>query len=273
VPSPMQRVQVDFFVRGQAQIHWVMDPHFLDPLPWTFQLQVSETDIVSDASVWRNVGTPAQNVNILTDPNSEIPAGKDQNIFYRVALTNGAYPNPLTYFSDPAQIFGDLPFHVWFLGQEIVRKEKLRLSRLQVGTEGILLKRKRSGVPCTQCTDPYGSGEQTDSACPTCFGTRFVGGFYVAQAQVYTSSTLDQVYPHHEPQAEGTADQRTITGRFVGTPWLTSFDVWVSRTSDMRYMMHGKKVLADLRGVPFIYDVEMKLIPFNDIIYAFPRPA
>lgn len=268
----MQHVQVDFFMRGQAQVHWDMDPHFLDPLPWTFQLQVSETDITSDPSVWRNVGTPAQNVTLLTDPSQQLIAGKDQNVFYRVALTSGLVP-AVTYYSDAAQIFGDLPIRQWLWGQELIRKESLRFSRLNVGTEGILLKRKRTGIPCPQCTNPFGTDEQTDSKCPICFGTRFQGGYYTAQAKVFTSVMLDQSYPRHEPQREGSTDPRQVTGRFIGMPWLSTFDVWISKTTDVRYMLHGKKVLADLRGVPYIYDVDMLLIPFDDVIYTFPRPA
>src|SRR5688572_20923419 len=146
--SPVfSRVTVSYFYAGNSTISWAMDPTFIDPLPWTFQLQVGHTG-TNLADDWTDVGAPVDNVAQLVDPDPEL-WGKTPDAHYRVVLTTSVG----TYTSDPADVLGDLDQHAWLNAQEIVRKERLRHEVL-ASPNGYLLIAKRYGPVCSECIDP-----------------------------------------------------------------------------------------------------------------------
>lgn len=267
---PFGRVYVDYYHAGTSTITWELEPRFYAPSPLSFQVQEAESDV--DAGNWVAVGAPVIGTTVVQVPDAtlRLPAGKESNVFYRVQLTDGA---GTVYYSDPASIFGHLPIHLWRFVQEIVRKETLRASQLLVSNEGFLLKAKRSGTPCTACTDPNGTDEQTDSECPTCFGQRFVGGYYTAQASFFSDNAPLGHYAHHDLQGRGQVDDDEVTqGRVLAFPYLSTYDIFVDKTSDIRFFIHRVKTLAHLRMVPIVQQVELRQIPFSHIVYKFPAP-
>ena len=145
----------------------------------------------------------------------------------------------------------------------------LRLTRLAVAPPGLLLKALQSGTPCPACTDASGTDEQTDAQCPTCFGQRFVGGYYPAQACVYFDPGTDQRYNRQDLQA-GMVNPRDQTARVLAAPFLSTYDVWVNRATDVHYYIHQLRVLAQMHQVPLVYEAQMKFIPFDDVVYTFP---
>jgi hypothetical protein len=264
-PGVFERVTVDYIVTGCARVEWTISSHFHDPEPWEFQLQVAEADIAS--ANWIDVGPPVTNSFFTTDPNQRW-YGKEENAFYRVKLTT---PNG-TYFSSSISTEGKLPFKLWNFAREIVRKEILRLRALGVGIEGWLLKAKRSGVPCTQCLDPR-TGEVTDSNCATCYGQRWVGGYYTPIPTIFGDIAPSNSYLNRQIEGgEGMVNVRTTQGIFVASPFIAMNDVWVNKTSDDRYHIHNVDPLTHVRGVSLIVKAELRLIPSDNIIYRFPVP-
>ena len=270
--NPFNRVMVDYAIRGTATISWDINPHFHDPGPWTFQLQVSKADLSNDHAPFVDVGEPLGSDSTQTTDYIYRAYGKEVETYYRVLLTTAASPfGPArTYASDPASVWGHLDFHTWHLMQEMVRKESLRLQRLKVGVPGYLLKARRAGTLCPRCTDAA-TGDQTDGYCPICYGTRFQGGYYQAQGQIYIDQGLFSIYVHLDANL-GTSEGQLpmVKGHFVGMPTAGSFDVWCNQTADLRYYLRKKDVTAHIRGVPFVYEIEMELAPFSDIIYQVP---
>jgi hypothetical protein len=203
--------------------------------------------------------------DFITDHTLQLPAGKEQNLFYRLKLiaSNGA-----TYYSPVGHILGDLSYPLWLKYQEIVRKEQLRLSRLAVGNQGYFLKAMKSGTPCTACTDPN-TQEQTDGRCPTCFGQRFVGGYYLANAYIYYDRKPTARHQTLNLQ-EGNVDDNTVTvARVLAFPFLSTYDVFVDLTSDLRFYVRKIQTLAELHSVPIMQSVELHQIPFDNIIYTY----
>jgi hypothetical protein len=266
--NPITRVVVDYSMRGKATISWELCPHFFETEPWSFQVQVADSQLPTAA--WTNVGNPV--VGTLTtsiqDTTLRLPAGKEPQLFYRVVVTTST---PNTYISPVANVLGDLPKFLWLKYQELLRKELLMLSRHHVGgNEGILLRAKRSGQPCTACTDPN-TEEQTDAQCPTCFGQRFVGGYYQAQAKVYFDNQPLSRYQLLDLQNRGNVNDATVfMGRSAGYPLLSTYDIWIDKTSDIRYFIHKVDTLYHVRMVPVAHQISLKLIPFDSIIYLFP---
>ena len=260
------RVFVDYFVLGCTRVSWDMVYNFRAPEPWTFQLQEAEANV--PAANWTNIGPPVVNTFLAIDPSQEY-CGKEATAFYRVQLTTG---DNQVYTSESVGANGILDWKNWHFAAEIARKEHLRLRRLGVGVQGFLLKAKRSGVPCPYCLDPR-TGEVTDSNCTTCYGQRWVGGFYDALPSYYGDFPPSSRYTHRElEQGEGMVNTRLTQGIFVAQPFVAMNDVFVGATSGKRYQFHSVETLTALQDVPIITKVEMRLIPTDWIIYDFPVP-
>lgn len=266
VKPVFDRVFVDYLTLGCTQVSWDINSHFREQEPWVFQLQEAESDIAT--ANWSNIGSPVTNSFLAIDPSQQY-CGKEETAFYRVAVTT-ALGN--TYYSNPEPAEGILDFKNWHFAQEIIRKENLRLRRLGVGQEGFLLKAKRSGTPCPDCLDPR-TGEVTDSNCTTCFGQRWVGGFYDPISAYYGDFPPSDRYLHRElEQGQGMVNTMITQGIFTGLPFLAMGDVFVNSTSDIRYQVHSIKVLTHIKGVPVIQMVELRRIPTSWIVYQIPVP-
>jgi hypothetical protein len=278
--NPFTRVFVDYAIKGSVRISFTYAQHFYDSEPWTINVQIAESELVPNTQ-WKNVAFQfnATNTNVVIPLTSfvidnqlvgtkltlHIPSGKEQNLFYRLKLVAGAN----TYYSPVASVLGDLPMQQWLWYQELVRKETLRLSRQNVGNQGYLLKAMRAGTPCNFCTD-NDTQEQTDANCPNCFGQRFSGGYYTASANFYYDRQPMGRYQHDDIN-RGIVDDSTVTkARVIAFPFLSSYDVVVDLTSDLRFYIHDVKSLYELRSVPVVQEVTLKQIPFSNIIYTFP---
>jgi hypothetical protein len=58
----------------------------------------------------------------------------------------------------------------------------------------------------------------------------------------------------------------------LATDLLGEDDVWVSAKTDDRYFIHRVQHKEEMRGVPLIANVELRLIPFTSAIYTIPIP-
>lgn len=258
--QPFKRILVDYAVVGTARISWEMSTHFVDPGPYTFQLQVGHTALEA-ATDWVNVGSPVVDTYMTTDTEKRL-FGKTLDVHYRVQLTTSTS----SYTSMTQPVDGLLLKRDWLKYREIARKEQLRHS-VQTSPQGYLLKAIRYGPRCPACTDQY-TEETTWTNCPTCYGTGFLNGYFPALPAYYADVSVAQAREHRDPNV-GMQKQETITARFIGDPQLYSYDVWCNATSDERYYLHTISVKAQVRSVVLIYDAELRIAPFTDPIYNF----
>lgn len=264
IPPPnnvFRRLIVDYLVQGDARISWELDRHFVDPGNYVYQLQTSQSGVITGDD-WVNVGAPATNVFFLIDPAKRI-YGKTATVHYRVLLTSDV----ATYISQLANVLGRLDEHGWLMAQEIVRKETLR-HRLFGSTHGYLLKARRYGTVC-DCVDQR-TNEVTDADCPECFGTGYMTGYYPQVSCEFGDLTPEETREYRNLQGTGTEKAVVLHGRFLAFPPLIQGDVWVAKHSDERYMVHSVKELGCWRSVPLIIEAELRQLPFSDIRYTVP---
>jgi len=236
-----------------------MDRHFRDSQPHTFQLQVGHS-ADNQAADWENVGLAADNVAELSDDETRV-FGAALTAHYRLIL-NTPVGN---YISEPANVYGELDERNWLLAQEMVRKERLRLHK--ACQDGYVIKRMRFGDACTTCTDPL-TGEITNSSCPECGGVGVLIGYHPPIAAQFFDVQLDNRDERRDnAQMRSTIRDTFLTARVVGFPMLLKEDAWVDAKSDRRYFIHRVQHLAELRGVPIVAQVELRLAPFSEVIY------
>lgn len=261
--GPFEMVTTDFMVRGTTRVTWTLRDNFAGKLPFTFQLQVGETGNPL-ADDWRDVGPPVVNGHVALDPEERM-LGKQLVVHYRVKLTDD---DGVTYASQPATVLGRLGMRDWLQAREIIRQQRLRLRQF-AGVEGLLLKRKRSGVPCTVCLDPD-SNMILNSDCPVCKGTRFVAGYYRALPLQYCDMNEQPRTERRTGGPEGWSLPAAVTGLFIGTPVLSSGDLWVDAASDLRYYIETVATKGRVRGVPVLFEVVMSQLPPGNVAYTIP---
>jgi hypothetical protein len=256
-----KRVAVDCVIAGNTRISWELQPHFIDAGPYVFTVQVGHTG-VDNADDWTIASPPVTDTYFTIDRSQRV-FGKTQETHYRVKLVSSV----ATYYSEPEPCDGHLIKRDWIDAREIIRKELLR-HRVLTSPEGYLLKARRYGPRCSVCTDQY-TEEVSNSQCPSCYGTGFENGYFAALPSVFADLSLENNREHRVAD-KGMDKADVITARFIGDPQLYSYDVWINKTSDERYYLHNIKVLSHVRGVSIIYEAELRMAPFTDVIYTVP---
>ena len=257
------RVFVSFLRRGGTTVLWELDENFTDPMPYTFQLQFSKS-AVRDENAWEDVGDPVVNQFMAVDGEQRFYAKTDPG-YYRVRLDteNGAY------YSRPTGAMGRLPRRDWRLAREAIRQERVRM-RFAAGEHGVLLKRRTTGVPCSDCRNSL-TQEVEDPTCPRCLGTGFECGYFFPIDCVWADISPESYHTHTDTQ-RGTVSDVRVRARMINTQILSEEDVFVGLLSDMRYYVHKVQNVAEHRGVPLIANVELRPAPVSDVIYSVEIP-
>jgi hypothetical protein len=270
--SVFDRIRVDFMVNGPVRVSWSLSRLLTDPDPWTFRLQRSSVG-APDADDWADVGTPQLNASAAVDPAKTLH-GTLPTTHYRVVLETPAG----RYASSPMGVFADLDHKDWLYAREIVRKERLRAVKC-VSVRGYLFKRRWKGPaqPTQQAADPRemvldpltGDIIKRQAASST-MGTPFLGGYFRPlpfEVDCYPTSSDPDVDPQR-----GNVDDPGVSqaGRVIMFPPVTRGDVFVDASSDARYELKPVKYTAAIRGVPIVADVDMRMFPFDDVIYSLP---
>ena len=257
---PFRRVSVDHMVRGTTRVWWQLEREFNEPGPYIFQLQFGRTGL-RDADDWENVGQPVTNNYFATDA-AWRDTGYNLQSHFRVVLKTLVN----TYVSQAANCFGELTERDWVLTREIIRKEKLR--QRMVSTAGYLIKQMRYGPRCTRCLDPL-TQEMTDADCPICSGTGFEVGFHPPLPMQCWDLTPQVITENNDADMKGmTRDNPYVTARVIGFPALNKGDIWVNGSSDERWLVQSIQIVAAIRNVPIVYQVQLGLLPFSNAAYA-----
>jgi hypothetical protein len=262
--NPFPRVEIDFMVEGVSRITWDLRDDFLAPTPYTFQLQVGDTGNPL-ADDWEDVGIAVTDAFTMTDPTRRV-RGKQLTTHYRVKLTDA---DDQIYYSQPATALGQLTARYWLAAREIIRQVRLSFRKGPGGLQGFLLKKKRKGSPCTRCLDQY-TGEVTDSECPICSGTGYIVGYYRAMPCQFGGVTPVSIDEQRTAGPEGWSAETAIQGRFIGSPLLSTGDIWVNAANDLRYHVETVKCENQLNGVPLTLYCQLWQLPFSHLAYRLP---
>jgi hypothetical protein len=262
--SVFDRVVVNYLIAGGTRVMWELRDDFVDPMPFTFQLQVGQTDS-NDADDWEDVGLAVTNMYVAYDDAQRAFNRAVNRTFYRIKLTTGLD----VYYSEPTASEGTLDFRDWRLAADIVRGELVRF-REDAGQRGLLLKRRITGEDCPVCLD-YQTQEVRDPECPDCWGTGKKCGYFFPIDCVWADMD-PKTYRTHLDGTRGTVNDVVLKARMLNTVLLGEEDVWVNLKTDDRYYVHTVQNVAERRGVPLIAKVELRPAPFTDIIYEIPIP-
>jgi hypothetical protein len=263
--NPFDRVVVSYLIRGGTRVYWELKQEFIDKGPYTFQLQVGQSDNVN-ADDWQDVGGPLQDIFYAVDGEQRI-YGNTRWQFYRIQLTT---PTAI-YLSDPTGLWGTLEPRWWRIARERLRQEIVALKKGPGGQLGYLLKRRVTGQPCPVCLD-HTTGEITNPDCPTCYGTGFFCGYFYPISCVWASMSPRKVHYNQDPQRGTTADI-VVSARMANIWMMTEDDIWINKVTDDRYYIHSIENAVEVKGVPVSADVEMRVIPASDPVYGIAIPG
>lgn len=261
-PWIFDRIHVLPLIRGGTRVEWSIHPRFRDPSPYLFQLQVGRTsNPLSDD--WEDVGEAVEDTYFAEDPEQRL-YGMGSWTHYRIQLTTSV----ATYLSNPASVLGDFDKPDWTRIQALSRQLSQRL-RKKAGTEGYLLKRRIYGEPCT-CLDQQ-TGEVRLPNHDRCYGTGIVDGYFDPYPCYFVEFLSQKKTRSHVSDLQTQNDGPVVSARMLNVPMLHSYDVFVDKGSDQRWIVHKIEAEVEVRGVPVILaPVELRLAPFSHIIYTLP---
>lgn len=258
-------VHISYVIRGGTRIMWTLHRSFVDPQPWVFRVETGRTGN-EHADDWVPVGNSAENICYVVDTSRRSYTVGETDTHYRVRLTT---PNGV-YFSQPTAKSGVLNARDWRNASEILRRERLR--NRYASSDGFLLKRRTTGQDCTTCLDPQ-TREVTDIYCPTCRGTGKVCGYYYPIPCIWADlSSAPQRRQLDGSLSFGVERPIVTSARMSMLPLVEEQDIWINRKTDERYAITNIRTIAAMRSVPLVANVEMRLLPFTDIVYEIPIP-
>jgi len=261
------RVVVSHIITGPTRVMWELLPTFTDPGPLVFQLQVGTTNN-NEADDWADVGLTVTNQYFALDAEQRV-WGKTNYTHYRVVLTT---PNG-TYVSAPESGMGVLDRRGWRLARDLVRSKRLAMRVGDAGQPGYLLKRRWTGQNCPVCLD-YQTKEVRDPQCLTCYGTGKLCGYYYPMSCVWAELAPRTKRTQLDGgQARGTINDVVVRASMLMTDLLDEDDVWVAARSDDRYFVHEVQHVEEMKGVPVLATVGLRLAPYTSVVYTIPIPA
>lgn len=243
---------------GGTLIQWVLGEMIRDEGEYEYSLQVSNAG-TSDPHAWTTLQTALDTCYFL-DPVRRLP-GVQNFTHYRLKLQTSEG----IYYSRPLHTFGSLNYVDRKIREAVIRAEGIQLSR-RSGTLGTLLKRKISGRKCPRCLD-FGTGEVKDGGCTVCYGTGWVGGYYAPIPCFFINLDPAGSTITHDVEVQGPRAETQVTGRTLAVPLLMSGDVWVNGESSERFRIMQIKHLAEVKGIPVVYQIGMERLPFSDAAY------
>jgi hypothetical protein len=259
---PFERIIVKFSPLGVTRVEWELSTLFSDPGPYVFTLQGAQSSV--ETANFINIGSPSTNTWFLNDDNVRV-FGKTPDWSYRVKLVTAIR----TYYSPAASLDSGVDYRTWRIAREIIRKEKLRMSKFTGIIDARLFKRKRNGTKCTRCAD-YLTDETTDGNCSVCLGTGIINGYFSAVPiliELPTTSEIEKI----ELDARGTISQGTVANcRIIGDS-VKSQDVIWDVNSGRRYIIHESTELVTVRGYNIVASVNLRISPYTDVVYTIPE--
>lgn len=260
------RVVVSHITTGPTRVMWELLPEFTDPGPLQFQLQVGTTNS-NDADDWQDVGLPVTNQYYAVDDQQRV-WGKTNYTHYRVLLTSSRG----TYVSSPESGMGVLDRRAWRLARDMVRSSLKGMRVGDKGQRGYLLKRRWTGEDCPTCLD-YQTREVRNPQCPDCYGTGKKCGYFYPVSCVWAALSPRAYRTELDGgQSRGTINDVVVPALMVMVDLLGEDDIWVADRTDDRYFIHSVTHVEEMKGVPILANVELRLVPFTHIAYSIPIP-
>lgn len=260
--EPFERLKASYSPLGTSRVEWDLNPLFTDPGPYVFTLQGSNHPVKTADFV--DIGLPVTNAFFLIDDETRL-FGKELDWFYRVKLQTALR----TYYSPSITLDTSVDYRTWRIAREVLRKEKLRLSKYVGVPDAYLFKRKRFGTKCTRCADPL-LDEPIDGKCPICLGTGKVNGYFSAIPLLIEFPVSNEIEKINIDYAGMTSQGTTQNCRVIGDPVVSQDVIW-DKGSGRRYIVHETTEAVTVRSYNIVSNVNIRLAPFSDAVYLIPE--
>jgi len=73
--------------------------------------------------------------------------------------------------------------------------------------------------------------------------------------------------PHNREENSGHTQEIVRQVRCVAFPVLYEDDLWLDKHNGKRWVISAIQPVAEIKGVPLIYRLQLSLIPMSDVIY------
>lgn len=270
-PSVFGRLMVRPTIVHGTWVQFSLLPGFGDPLPHAFQLQEGRTGS-NLADDWIDVGLPFTDATYAIDTEQRA-YGKTQFTHYRIKLTTTLG----TYYSDPADCYGNLSFRSWRIWSNRLRQYRLQMERTIRGQPGFLLKRRIAGPRPTlgEGIVDYLTEEVVNPQAELTAGTSYIHGYFDPIPCFFADpDALSRREKLDDNYSRGTVnDEMRVGALLLGVPLVDSYDVLVNAQSDFRWVIHSIKNLEEIDGVAIVVKAEIRRLPFSDPVYKIPMPS
>ena len=250
------RVWLSPYSTGGVAVQWRLNPSCgLSGTSFSFNVyrgvtggdweQINESPVVDD-TIFVDENLPVHLLNNINDG------------WYMVAVISGS----TEYESEQVPITGQLSAHEWRLIRESMRAHT-KLTETYCGIAGWLFRKKTYGTRCTACYDSD-LGGTTNSACATCYGTGWVGGYHDALdfTMIPTARGTGRVI--RTPSQAAVRDDN-IQFLCQAVPQVHSEDVWMNDVTGDHYLVKDIQTAKAFRGVPMAYTCVLEPLSAGDI--------
>lgn len=166
-------------------------------------------------------------------------------------------------------VYTKLNKYDYLLYNEINRKNELLLKSRYSGVTVYLYKAKTYGVICTECANRT-IKRPTQSRCQTCYGTGYVGGYYLPFTQ--TMANFIEVSPRTRRKADTGPNVPLAFQVGINLPPILDYNDLIYRPdSDEFYGIKSCKTLKFKESLPIKQTLAVFTILKDDVVYTLPR--
>ena len=232
---------------------WVINPTFSDPKPWSF--------IVEESNIPDGPFKPISPSIAIYSYSETAPRllSPDNNLYFRIKFTTAK----AVYYSTVIAPHTTVDRKSFLIIREIMRKELLQQRNMSGVPVNVYI--RASFGPYCDCIDPVTKDVLT-TRCTDCFGVGRTPGYH---GPYVTWATFNPVQKGKNLIDDNTAvKQEFATGaRIISVPELKTGDIIIDKTTDRRFLVGNVNSLTELRRVPIVSNVDLRLIPVSDSIY------
>jgi hypothetical protein len=196
----------------------------------------------------------------LDGQTSSVVTGPEPIIGYTVDFRSQYEPPPQTQIMPRP----DPRARKRLLRRKILRDEYIVLKKLN-GIEFYLLKRRHYGVRCPVCYEPA-TRNVTRSACPTCFGTSWTGGYFT-EVFMYGRKLPSQIQAQEAAQTKVETNQTRI--QFLDFPRIDEEDILVEKNTNKRFLVRSR-YFTSLKTIPVHQTVTVSEFERQAVEYKIP---
>jgi hypothetical protein len=163
---------------------------------------------------------------------------------------------PFSLVSSPRQK------HAYLIAKEMDREYSIEYKAYS-GVNLRIYKQRQWGERCTECYNPI-TEEVTDSNCPGCFGTSFVGGFW---NPIDILGKID-IYPRGQQIRDpfGFTEDHVSTAHIRAFPTVRKGDIIIERAHNIRWYVNSVSVIEHAR-FPVKQLAEVRQIERSSVFY------